>query len=83
MVILSGYGNSSIDMLFVNWVVKADWLKVKNMLLEEVKRRFDEEGIEIPLPHLSLYKGLAREPIRVSVVPYENKAVLERDENSD
>lgn len=68
LVIFTGYGNSSIDMLFAVWVEKAKWLKVKNSLMEEVKKRFDEERIEIPFPHLSIYKGLATEPFPVRIV---------------
>ena len=68
MVIFKGFGNSSIDLLTVVWAVKEDWLKVKNSLGEEVKKRFDEEKIEIPFPHVSLYKGAATEPIPVTVV---------------
>jgi small-conductance mechanosensitive channel len=65
MVLMRGYGNSSIDMLFAVWTQKTDFLKVKNALLEQIKERFDKEGIEIPFPHLSLYAGLASEPIPV------------------
>lgn len=68
LVIFSGFGNSSIDLLFVAWAVKEDWLKVKNSLGEEVKRKFDEEKIEIPFPHISLYKGEATAPIPVAIV---------------
>lgn len=69
LVIFSGYGNSSIDMLLVAWVVKTDWLKVKNILMEEIKKRFDQEGIEIPFPHLSLYTGTVTEPFPVQIIP--------------
>ncbi len=67
MVIFSGFGNSSIDLLFVVWAVKSDWLAVKNSIAEEVKKRFDEEGIEIPFPHLSLYSGLVTDPIPIRI----------------
>jgi small-conductance mechanosensitive channel len=67
LVIFSEFGNSSIDLLFVVWAVKEDWLKLKNSITEEVKKRFDEEEIEIPFPHLSLYSGLATLPIPVRI----------------
>lgn len=57
MVIFTGYNASSIDMLFVNWVQKENFLKVRNDLYEQIIRRFREEDIEIPFPHLSLYTG--------------------------
>ncbi|NIR52929.1 mechanosensitive ion channel family protein [candidate division KSB1 bacterium] len=64
----SGFGNSSIDLLLVVWVEKGDFLKVKNDLQEEVKRRFDQEGVEMPFPHVSVYKGSVSEPFPVHVV---------------
>jgi len=36
------------------WFEKNGMLKLKNSILLEIKRRFDEEGIEIPFPHVSL-----------------------------
>jgi len=67
LVIFSGFGNSSIDFLFAVWAVRADWLAVKNSIAEEVKKRFDEEGIEIPFPHLSLYSGSVTDPLPVRI----------------
>jgi small-conductance mechanosensitive channel len=67
LVIFNGFGNSSIDFLFGVWAVKSDWLTVKNNIAEEVKKRFDEEGIEIPFPHLSLYSGSVTDPIPVRI----------------
>ncbi|HSR70244.1 MAG TPA: mechanosensitive ion channel family protein [Acidobacteriota bacterium] len=71
LVILAGFGASSIDILFAIWGVKTDFLTIKNEVTETIKRRFDEEGIEIPFPHLSLYKGEASEPFTVRVIQDE------------
>ncbi|MCJ7773398.1 MAG: mechanosensitive ion channel family protein [Desulfobacterales bacterium] len=68
LVVFSGFGNSSIDLLLLAWAVKTDWLKLKNSITEEIKKRFDEEGIEIPFPHLSLYSGSATQPIPINIV---------------
>ena len=68
LVIFSGFGNSSIDLNFAVWTHKDNFLKVKNTIHEEVKERFDAEGIEIPFPHLSLYSGLATEPFPIKIV---------------
>lgn len=67
-VIFTGFGNSSMDILYGVWVLKTDWLKVKNSMMESIKKRFDEEGVEIPFPHLSLYSGSVTEPIPVSII---------------
>jgi small-conductance mechanosensitive channel len=72
LVIFNGFGNSSIDFLFGVWAVKSDWLAVKNNIAEEVKKRFDEEGIEIPFPHLSLYSGSLTDPIPVRIEGHGN-----------
>lgn len=71
LVVFSGFGESSIDFLLLVWAVKTDWLALKNSITEEVKNRFDEENIEIPFPHLSLYSGSATQPIPVHIIKDE------------
>ena len=68
MIIFTGFGNSSLDFLFLVWAVKEDWLKLKNSIMEEIKNRFDEEKIEIPFPHVSLYSGSASQPFPVHII---------------
>jgi small-conductance mechanosensitive channel len=68
LVILKGFGNSSIDFNFAVWAQKTDFLKLRNSLQEEIKKKFDQEGIEIPFPHISLYTGEASKPFPVSIV---------------
>ncbi|UCE04974.1 MAG: mechanosensitive ion channel family protein [bacterium] len=77
LVIFSGFGNSSLDLLLLVWAVKKDWLTLKNSITEEIKQRFDEEDIEIPFPHLSLYSGSVTQPIPVSII--QNKVNLAED----
>jgi small-conductance mechanosensitive channel len=72
LVIFSGFGNSSLDLLLLVWALKSDWLTLKNSITEEIKKRFDEEGIEIPFPHLSLYTGSVTKPLPVKIA--EDKA---------
>jgi len=67
MVLVTGFGSSSVDLLLLAWSEKGDWLEVKNRLYEAVKVRFDEEGIEIPFPHVSVYTGAATNPFPVNV----------------
>lgn len=74
LVHMVGYGNSSVDLKFVVWCVREDWINVKNQMYEQVKKRFDDEGVEIPFPHLSLYKGEATAPIPIQLVEPETKA---------
>jgi small-conductance mechanosensitive channel len=62
------FGDSSINLLFAAWTLKSDFAELKNQLQEQVKVRFEEEGIEIPFPHVSIYKGAVSEPFPVELV---------------
>lgn len=68
LIIFQGFGASSIDLQFSVWAAKQDWLNMKNQIYEEIKKRFDEEGIEIPFPHVSFYTGLESKPLPVEIV---------------
>ncbi|MEX1121391.1 MAG: mechanosensitive ion channel family protein [Balneolales bacterium] len=65
LMIFDGFGSSSINILFVAWAIKEDFLKLRNTLNMGIKQRFDEEGIEIPFPHVSLYAGSATDSIPI------------------
>ncbi len=68
VVVVVGFGNSSVDLLLLVWALKDDWFKLKNILIEEIKKRFDEEGIEIPFPHVSVYTGSVTQPFPVEII---------------
>ena len=61
------YGASSVDLWFYVWCARVDFITVRNQINEEIKKRFDAEGVEIPFPHTSLYAGEASKPIRVEL----------------
>lgn len=67
IILFDKFGTSSIDLLLLVWAPREEWLNLKNTILEDIKARFDEEGIEIPFPHVSLYSGQATDPIPVSI----------------
>jgi small-conductance mechanosensitive channel len=67
-VFFDGYGNSSLDLRLTVWTMRENFFSLKNTLLEEIKARFDSEGIEIPFPHHSLYTGEATEPFPIRIV---------------
>lgn len=84
LIIFKGFGDSALEFLFGPWFAKTDYIALRNSLLMEVKKRFDEEGIEIPFPHRTLYAGEATKPFPVHVVPAagvpENKSAGENNE---
>ena len=66
--ILTGFGSSSIDIQFSVWARRENFLALKNSMYIEIKNAFDQQGIEIPFPHVSLYAGTATTPFPLSSV---------------
>lgn len=81
-IIFDTFGTSSIDLDFRIWAPVDEWILLKNTIQEEIKKRFDEEGIEIPFPHVSLYAGSKTQPIPVEMVEKvsRNKSADENQE---
>ncbi len=69
--ILNGFGASSIDIQFSVWAKRENFLQLKNSIYTEIKIAFDEHGIEIPFPHMSLYTGSESAPLPIKVVSDE------------
>jgi len=65
------YGASSLDFLFGVWTLTENFFEVRNEVREEIKNRFDEEGIEIPFPHRTLYTGVVTAPFPIRIVGSE------------
>jgi len=69
--VFKDFGQSSLNFLLAVWCQKEDWLTVKNDMMVAIKKRFDEENIEIPFPHLTVYRGSASEPFDFRQLPQE------------
>ena len=65
IIIFREFGDSGISILFGVWFQKADFIQVKNSIFIEIKKRFDEEGIEIPFPHRTIYTGSVTKPFPI------------------
>ena len=63
--IFQGFGASSLDIQFSVWAKRENFLDLKNSIYDEIKTAFDEQGIEIPFPHVSLYTGSITEPFPI------------------
>jgi len=68
LLIAMGFGASSINYQLSVWAKRENWLELRNRITREVKAGFDELGIELPFPHVSLYTGSVTEPFPVMVM---------------
>lgn len=66
--VFQNFGDSALEFLFAVWFERSDFLALKTSLMEQIKKRFDAEGIEIPFPHRSLYTGSVTDPFPIRVV---------------
>ncbi len=65
LIVFKEFGSSSIDILLGVWFEKANYLAVKNSVFNTIKTTFDQEGIEIPFPHVTLYTGEVTKPFPI------------------
>jgi small-conductance mechanosensitive channel len=68
VVFMDAFGESGMDIRLTVWTVTDNYYTLKNVLLEEIKIRFDAEGIRIPVPHRALETGGAGIPFPVRIV---------------
>ncbi|MDP0500971.1 MAG: mechanosensitive ion channel family protein [Verrucomicrobiota bacterium JB022] len=55
LILIKDFRPDEILFLWGVWFEKSDYLNLRNSLLQEMKERFEREGIEIPYPHLKVY----------------------------
>ena len=73
LFILTGFGDSSVDIQFSVWAKRENFLQLKNSMYQQIKKTFDEQGIEIPFPHVSLYAGSETKTFPVQIDTDNNK----------
>jgi small-conductance mechanosensitive channel len=79
LFILTGFGSSSVDIQFSVWSKRENFLTLKNEMYQNIKKTFDEQGIEIPFPHVSLYSGSQSKPFDLSMSTDTQKDSAESD----
>jgi small-conductance mechanosensitive channel len=79
-IIFEAFGTSSIDLDFRIWAPVDDWIFLKNTIQEDIKKRFDEEGIEIPFPHVSFYTGEASKPLPIELIQKTESSSMNNDQ---
>lgn len=67
LILFNQFGDSALQFRFGLWFEKSNFLVLRNSIMKEIKERFDEEGIEIPFPHITLYSGSKTDPFPVQV----------------
>jgi len=67
-VFFDAYGDSALELRLAVWAVRENFIDLKNSLLEQIKERFDREGIEIPFPHRTLFPGVGSDPFPIRIV---------------
>ena len=76
------FGDSALEFLYAIWCIREDYLKLKNKIMQQIKERFDEEGIEIPFPHRTLYTGSVTEPFPIHIVEAQGKQESESESSN-
>lgn len=74
-----GFNSSSVDLMLRVWAQKEDFLNTLTTINMEIKKRFAEEGIEIPFPHVTLYTGDVTKPFPIAM---QEKQLAEFTEKS-
>ena len=74
LFIFQGFGDSSLNIQFSVWTKKENFLELRNTLFLGVKEAFDQENIEIPFPHMTLYTGSVTDPFPISFNNESKKA---------
>lgn len=68
LFIFQGFGDSSINLQFSVWATRENFLELKNTIQIDIKKAFDEAGIEIPFPQRTLHPGGNAKSFAVNVV---------------
>lgn len=79
LILFKNFGDSALEFLFAVWCVKTDYLKIRQTIMQDIKERFDAEGIEIPFPHRTLYTGSVTEPFPIQLISKND----EKNKNGD
>jgi small-conductance mechanosensitive channel len=67
-IMFMNFGDSALEILFGVWFAKEQFLNVRRTIMQQIKERFDAEGIEIPFPHRTVYTGSVTEPFPIRLV---------------
>jgi small-conductance mechanosensitive channel len=72
LFVIKEFGKHGVELLLGAWFSKTDYLGLKNSIMQEIKERFDDEGVEIPFPHISVYAGSGTSPFQFKMTDEES-----------
>ncbi|MGB4344107.1 MAG: mechanosensitive ion channel family protein [Moraxellaceae bacterium] len=67
-IIVQGFGPSSVDLMFYVWTRTENFLSMRDSIQESIKLAFDEAGIEIPFPQISVNAGSGSGPMPLRII---------------
>ncbi|HQX89789.1 MAG: mechanosensitive ion channel family protein [Moraxellaceae bacterium] len=67
-IIVQGFGASSVDLMFYIWTRRENFLMMRDLMQESIKRAFDDAGIEIPFPQVSVHAGAGSSPLPLQII---------------
>ena len=67
-IIVQGFGPSSVDLMFYVWTRTENFLSMRDSIQESIKLAFDEAGIEIPFPQISVNAGSGSDPMPLRII---------------
>lgn len=75
LILFTNFGDSGLEFLFGVWFAKADFLLLRNTIMEDIKNAFQAAGIQIPFPRRTLYAGTDSDPFPVRLVNPEQTGI--------
>ena len=79
LIIFQSFSSNGMEMTFAVWHARENFLAVKNSVFEAVKEAFDQEGISIAIPQVSLHAGKGSKPFQVTATGTEMLDVQESE----
>jgi small-conductance mechanosensitive channel len=67
-VIMQSFGDSAINLMFYVWVRREQFVVMRDRLQESIKEAFDESGIEIPFPQISINASTNATPLPLQMI---------------
>lgn len=62
--VFQGFGDAALNIQFSVWVMRENLLDVQNDLQLKIKRMFDEQGLKVPLPQMTVHLEAAADKLK-------------------